>query len=207
MTSTLFVEELKGRTSGTNANKVIVPSGQTLQVPTVTGNPSFTGGLKVNTVQNTAGTTAMTIDSSGRILTPARPAFHVGTSLTQDISDSGNGGPTTTIRFNTEFFDIGNNFDHSGTYKFTAPIAGIYFFNITALQAGNGAQMTLSIRKNASATGRFIARTDGDGGEHHGCSVSAMFNLAVNDTVEGYLEGGRIYGDTNFSNFIGYLVG
>ena len=35
MTSTLFVEEIKGRTTGTNANKVIVPSGQTLQVPTV----------------------------------------------------------------------------------------------------------------------------------------------------------------------------
>lgn len=32
MTSTLFVEEVKGRTSGTNANKVIVPSGQTLKV-------------------------------------------------------------------------------------------------------------------------------------------------------------------------------
>ena len=32
MTSTLFVEELKGRTTGTNANKVIVPSGQTLKV-------------------------------------------------------------------------------------------------------------------------------------------------------------------------------
>ena len=63
MTSTLFVEEIKGRTTGTNANKVIVPSGQTLEVPTVTGNPSFTGGLKVNTIQSTGGTTAMTIDS------------------------------------------------------------------------------------------------------------------------------------------------
>ena len=75
MTSTLFVEEIKGRTTGTNANKVIVPSGQTLEVPTVTGNPSFTGGLKVNTIQSTGGTTAMTIDSSGRILQPAKPCL------------------------------------------------------------------------------------------------------------------------------------
>ena len=31
--------------------------------------------LKVNTIQHTGGTTGMTIDSSGRILTPARPSF------------------------------------------------------------------------------------------------------------------------------------
>ena len=32
--------------------------------------------LKVDTIQHSGGTTAQTIDSTGRILTPARPAFH-----------------------------------------------------------------------------------------------------------------------------------
>ena len=73
MTSTLFVEEIKGRTTGTNANKVIVPSGQTLQVPTVTGNPSFTGGLKVNTVQDTTGTTGITVNAAGFVSRPQTP--------------------------------------------------------------------------------------------------------------------------------------
>ena len=83
MTSTLFVEEIKGRTTGTNANKVIVPSGQTLEVPTVTGNPSFTGGLKVNTVQNTSGTTAMTIDGSTNNIAmgTTTPTFSTGNGL------------------------------------------------------------------------------------------------------------------------------
>ena len=91
MTSTLFVEELKGRTSGTNANKVIVPSGQTLQVPTVTGNPSFTGGLKVDTVQNTSGTTAITIDSGGRTIinNATRPRFEAGFN-NDDMDNVGN---------------------------------------------------------------------------------------------------------------------
>ena len=76
------------------------------------------------------------------------------------------------------------------------------------MQAGNGAQMTISLRKNGSSSGRFLSRTDGDGGEHHSCSVSGLYNLAVNDTVEVYLEGGRIYGDSGyFTNFIGYLIG
>ena len=30
--STLFVENLKGPTTGSNANKVIIPTGQTLQI-------------------------------------------------------------------------------------------------------------------------------------------------------------------------------
>ena len=80
MTSTLFVEELKGRTTGTNANKVIVPSGQTLEVPTVTGNPSFTGGLKVDTVQNTSGVSMLTANAQGFLTQGKRLAF-----LTKDI--------------------------------------------------------------------------------------------------------------------------
>ena len=34
--------------------------------------------LGVQTIQHTNGTDAMTIDSSGRVLTPARPLFRVG---------------------------------------------------------------------------------------------------------------------------------
>ena len=33
--------------------------------------------LSVNTIAHTGGTTAQTIDSTGRILTPARPAFNI----------------------------------------------------------------------------------------------------------------------------------
>jgi len=155
--------------------------------------------LKVDKIQSVAGTTtAMTIDSVGRVGQPNKPSFHVGTSVTQDA--------TLIVNWNTVFFNIGGNFN-TASNMFVAPIAGVYCFNCTALQAGNGAQMTISIRKNSSATGRFLARTDGDSGEHHGCSVTAMFNLAVDETVEVYLEGGRIYGDTNFTNFTGYLVG
>tara|TARA_B100000131_G_C18034007_1_gene579635 strand:- start:458 stop:1015 length:558 start_codon:yes stop_codon:yes gene_type:complete len=50
MTSTLFVEELKGRTSGTNANKVIVPSGQKI-AGTDTGSV-YAPGMIIQTVYN-----------------------------------------------------------------------------------------------------------------------------------------------------------
>ena len=161
-----IVDEIKGNTGTT----ISIPSGQTLNVAgnlsstagSISGTPSFPDGAKVNTIKHTGGTTAMTIDSTGRILTPARPSFHVATTATQDA--------TTIVNWNTEIFDIGGNFNTS-TNKFVAPIAGIYWFNCTALQAGNGAQMTISLRKNSSNTGRFLTRTDGDSGEHHSCSA------------------------------------
>ena len=120
--SKIFVDEMQGNTSTT----ISIPSGQTLNVAgnlsstsgTISGTPSFPDGAKVNTIKHTAGTTAMTIDSTGRILTPARPSFHVATSATQD------GG--TVVNWNTKIFDIGNNFDTS-TNLFTAPIIVFQF--------------------------------------------------------------------------------
>tara|TARA_R100000005_G_C4970985_1_gene184006 strand:+ start:713 stop:1354 length:642 start_codon:yes stop_codon:yes gene_type:complete len=47
MTSTLFVEEIKGRTTGTNANKVIVPSGQKLEAHTLSGTSTVEAGAKI----------------------------------------------------------------------------------------------------------------------------------------------------------------
>ena len=75
MTSTLFVEEIKGRTTGTNANKVIVPSGQSLTV----GGAFTSPGIDDNADAN-----ALTIDSSEKV--------HIGTaSLTSKLNVVGDG--------------------------------------------------------------------------------------------------------------------
>ena len=80
--------------------------------------------LFVNNIKHGGGTAALNIDSTGRVLTPARPAFGVR----RDSSDQSITGSTyTVVEFETEEFDIGGNFDMS-THRFTAPIAGIYHF-------------------------------------------------------------------------------
>ena len=80
--------------------------------------------IGVQTIQHTNGTDAMTIDSSGRVLTPARPAFYATrTSNWNDISSA-----IQTIPFDTENFDVGSNYNTSN-YKFTAPVTGIYSFS------------------------------------------------------------------------------
>ena len=74
--------------------------------------------LGIDTIQHQSGTTAMTIDSTGRVLTPSRPAFSVFNTSSVTISG------LTALVFDTATFNIGYHFELS-TGKFTAPITGI----------------------------------------------------------------------------------
>ncbi len=93
--------------------------------------------LEVTTIKDkTNSNTAMSIDTSGRVTTPTRPAFHVRLS-----SSSGATGVQGNLVFDEEDFDIGNNYDTSNG-RFTAPIAGIYFFSFDSLVSNSsGSQL------------------------------------------------------------------
>ena len=79
--------------------------------------------LKVQNIQHTNGTTGMTIDSGGRMLTPNRPAFFAKVNSSQsNIATS----QWVDIPFTNIITNQGNYFD--GTL-FTAPVTGIYHFS------------------------------------------------------------------------------
>ena len=87
--------------------------------------------LKVNEIQHTGGTTALTVDTNGHLLTPARPAFsvHLATSTASGDFTSLQDSPMDTIDFN-----IGNCVAiSSNVATFTAPVAGIYHFEFMLL--------------------------------------------------------------------------
>ena len=79
--------------------------------------------LLVQNIKHTNGTTAQTIDSTGRILTPARPMFSVKATTTNNIAND----TLTTVTWGTEVFDVGSNF---ASNTFTAPITGYYQLNV-----------------------------------------------------------------------------
>ena len=104
--------------------------------------------LKVQNIAHTDGTTAMSVDSTGRILTPARPAFRVSKTNADQTTTS---EASEKITFNNVDFDIGGNI--GTTDKFVAPIAGIYHFDACARikPTSSNAFMDfgqLSLRKN-----------------------------------------------------------
>ena len=171
--------------------------------------------LKVNTIQDaTNSTTALSIDSSGRVLTPARPAFRA-----RIAGSSSSHGDQGVLVFETEDFDIGGNYDISnGT--FTAPIAGIYHFmfrSLTATTSGgvasaDGDVVYADIQKNGSnVSGTRAYSYYASAGAHHATiNINHLIQLSATDTVRINVGSEFAYSDTNDANdptFQGYLLG
>jgi len=106
----------------------------------------MTSVIKVDNIQNSSGTAALSIDSDGRILTPARPSFMVKWSSTQAATATG----WNRLNFDDEVFDIGGNVSSA---VFTTPVAGVYQFNLSQRfdSVGSG-YIILALMNNASAT-------------------------------------------------------
>lgn len=113
--------------------------------------------LGVQTIQHTNGTDAMTLDSSGRVLTPTRPAFSVS------LTSSSTAGYQNVLNFDTVHTNVGSHYDTTNN-RFVAPIAGLYHFAFSSLgcgttgggvlpvATGNAARIELSTNNGSSYT-------------------------------------------------------
>lgn len=167
--------------------------------------------IKTDTIKNQAGTTVMTVDSTGRLLRPSSTlvAFDATTVTGGNITSG-------TIPFNTAAVNLGNHFNTS-TYKFTAPVDGVYEFYARFL-CGDGSNANLSSGTVKMIVDGSTSITEG----HFNCddaweniSVSRIVSLTANQTVEmqmtGSGNGGYVYangsGTADYNRFIGKLIG
>lgn len=171
----------------------------------------MTGILKVDSIQSSGGTAAMTIDSSGHVLTPARPAFRAEKRASNQSAPS-----TSKVTFEHEAFDIGGNYNTS-TSKYVVPVAGVYFFQaILRIVADGGTldygKVMLYINGSHHSDLQFIQTSSNNMSNSH-LSGSCLVQLSANDEAEIYSEisgsnplvhahstGGRTF-------FTGYLIG
>ena len=169
--------------------------------------------LHVDAIKHSGGTSAMTIDSTGRILTPARPAFRA-----RIAGGTGGTGVNGTLVFETEDFDIGGNYNTSNG-RFTAPLTGLYwlsFDSLTATDTSGSSNATTDVahvdfQKNGTSVegARSYAYHVGGNWQAHLVRTDIL-SLSANDYITVYFGSEHAYFDNASSYdpvFQGYLIG
>ena len=178
--------------------------------------------LKVDTIQHTGGTTALTIDSTGRILQPAKPSWKITgrtSSATIGINNS------SVFQFAATDFAVGGVTVTNTFSRVTVPVAGKYWVKTIINQGGPGANtevryFTTSINKNGSSVVQQLqglqSITDGwgSGNSYHVTQAETIVDLAAGDYLEVVLSrasssdwDASIYDDGGkHTSFFGYLV-
>jgi DNA-binding transcriptional regulator/RsmH inhibitor MraZ len=167
--------------------------------------------LKVDTIQAPNGTTAATIDTSGRIFTPARPAFSVhGNASTWFSLTTANTWQTIT-GFDTERYDIGSNYNTS-TAEFTVPVDGIYMLTLRGWLEGS-ADSANYLRIAKDGVSLVEGGENGNNNDDHTIQLTTIVQLDSGDVIvpQAYRSvihaTNDVYLGINYSEFSGFLVG
>ena len=141
------------------------------------------------------------VDNAGRVTMPYQPAFHATTTTSNTTG--------TDITYTTTVFDIGSNLNLA-TGRFTAPVAGTYFFRYHQL-ANNAAagEYRTAIYVNGAGYGGLRFITQKAAGVWWTLIAEGHVKLAANDYVTIRFESGpgAMYTDGNYSSFTGHLIG
>ena len=179
----------------------------------------MTSVLKVDNIQNSSGTDAISIDSSG-IITPTKhielpkqPRFYGWKAANQTLT---RGTITKITGFTNAEVDTQSAFD--GT-TFTVPVAGDYYLFASLYHdftpAGNdGESMTTYIYRNGSGISFSHFRNHSTRDiDNNSLSTQAIWSLSVGDTIEvyGYLSdnngGNGQIASSLATHFGGYMLG
>ena len=201
---------------GKAVQTVVPPDGSVSGAKLATGAAATNLGSSVNlsTIKDSTGnTTAMTIDSSGRILTPARPAFSCRPNGAMNFI---NQPYWKTTVFQTVDFDIGSNLNAGG--YFVCPVTGIYQFNyhvrldlvgtsyiiiaLSSTLSGNAPDASESLYLNTYVI------NGSPSGSYHTLTSSALVQLTAGTNVMPW----HYSADTSYSikvasHYSGFLVG
>ena len=146
--------------------------------------------LLVQNIKHTNGTTAQTIDSTGRILTPARPSFLArgygsitgGSQSINNITTHSNLG--LYYNFDAVDHNIGSHFTNA-TGKFVVPVTGLYFISAGHgyKAAANWGNMVLYAQDGDTTDSGFLSQWTPNSLDGIGSALSIHKQCTVGDEI------------------------
>ena len=151
-----------------------------------------------------AGVTGLNLDASGRMTLPLQPAFQVYSP--SDFTVSATDRTSFTTQLSIASYNYGGNYSTS-TGRFTAPIPGVYLFNVKLYlgNVGNTSYNGFELKKN----GNYIYSLWTPGNSDTTPTGSVTMLLAANDYIQlnAYCAGTvTVYGGVKNTFFEGRLV-
>jgi len=165
----------------------------------------MTSTLKVNQIQNSAGTSAMTIDASGRIKQPTKPVFYIigqggGWLSVPNSATVITGWDTTTSHYINQG---GMNYSAG---RVTVPVAGIYRVTGQIMARFTQGQYVLirpALNAAVQNTGQ-VYTTAGTLTQEPTVTSNILVNCSANDILDLRVQGGgntEQYYLSSYSNF------
>lgn len=112
------------------------------------------------------------------------------------------------VNFDTITYDTNGNFDNVTNFRYTAPVAGFYFFTATvSASVTSGSTANTALYKNGSELMRGNQHVSGGTTTTDAGVVSALIQLAATDFIEIFHAGTGGTGNTGNAPFLTYFQG
>lgn len=176
-----------GISTDASANTVNIATGGAVKTVTLGSTNSTSSTAIKSGTGNIALNSGLTVDSTGRNKNAAQPAFYAyqGSSPTNVTGD----GTTYVLNLGTALLNQGSYYN-TGTFTFTAPVTGLYQFNLAVILTGVGAQTTLQLQVNNSTAnvqynGSYISpSTVKAAGNFLGTNMACAILCTANDAIK-----------------------
>ena len=155
--------------------------------------------LKVDSIQNTGGTTALTIHSTGAILKPVIPygqGSKAGSAQT----------PTNKLTIDSNVLSGGGLTVDQTNHRMIVPIAGLYAIGFTQLTDSTNTNTEVQMRKNGSSIAGSSSQTHA-GNSYATLSQHILIELSANDYIEWWVVAGAVHNNSQYNTMYVYLLG
>lgn len=152
-------------------------------------------------ISNSANATAITIDSSERVLMPSQPSFCGTGSWSYD-------GNYFWKAFATIDHNIGSHWNNTNGV-FTCPVAGRYFIGASNHHQTNATYHLWGFAKNGTTFNGWVQSYNGSSSGENNTASMAVINCSANDTLQFQSNASyaNAYTGGNYTVVCVYLIG